>query len=43
MVASWPDGIEQTHLWQHGKEFPNETVTFPQAISHPFPGLTSAK
>ena len=25
------------HLWQRGKEFPDGTVTFPQAISHPFP------
>jgi hypothetical protein len=31
------------HLWQRGEEFPDGTVTFPQAISHPFPGLTSAK
>lgn len=31
------------HLWQQGKEFPDGTVTFPQAISHPSPGLTSTK
>ncbi|MCS6302187.1 MAG: DUF1264 domain-containing protein [Nitrospira sp.] len=41
-AAAKTDGVIY-HLWQHGKEFPDGTVTFPQAISHPFPGLTSTK
>jgi hypothetical protein len=36
-AASATDGVIY-HLWQHGKEFPDGTVTFPQSLGHTFPG-----
>lgn len=36
-VAAGTDGVIY-HLWQHGQEFPDGTVTFPQSLGHKFPG-----
>ena len=36
-AASGTDGVIY-HLWQHGQEFPDGTVTFPQSLGHKFPG-----
>lgn len=36
-AASQTDGVIY-HLWQHGQEFPDGTVTFPQSLGHKFPG-----
>lgn len=36
-AAMETDGVIY-HLWQHGQEFPDGTVTFPQSLGHKFPG-----
>lgn len=36
-AAAGTDGVIY-HLWQHGQEFPDGTVTFPQSLGHKFPG-----
>lgn len=36
-VAAGTDGVIY-HLWQHGLEFPDGTVTFPQSLGQKFPG-----
>ncbi len=36
-AASGTDGVIY-HLWQHGQEFPDGTVTYPQSLGHKFPG-----
>lgn len=36
-AASGTDGVIY-HLWQHGQEFPDGTVTFPQSLGHKFTG-----
>ena len=36
-IAAGTDGVIY-HLWQHGQEFPDGTVTFPQSLGHKFPG-----
>lgn len=38
-VAAGTDGVIY-HLWQHGQEFPDGTVTFPQSLGHKFPGYS---
>jgi hypothetical protein len=36
-VAAGTDGVIY-HLWQHGLEFPDGTVSFPQSLGHKFLG-----
>ncbi len=36
-IAAGTDGVIY-HLWQHGQEFPDGTVSFPQSLGHKFPG-----
>jgi hypothetical protein len=31
------------HLWQHGQEFPDGTVSFPQSLGHKFTGFSENK
>ena len=38
-AAAATDGVIY-HLWQHGQEFPDGTVTFPQSLGHKFPGYS---
>src|SRR5688572_18900765 len=38
-VAAGTDGVIY-HLWQHGQEFPDGTVSFPQSLGHKFPGYS---
>jgi hypothetical protein len=38
-AAMETDGVIY-HLWQHGQEFPDGTVTFPQSLGHKYPGHT---
>lgn len=38
-AAAQTDGVIY-HLWQHGQEFPDGTVTHPQSLGHKFPGYT---
>jgi len=38
-AAAGTDGVIY-HLWQHGQEFPDGTVTFPQSLGHKFPGYS---
>ncbi|MCP9440925.1 MAG: OBAP family protein [Nitrospira sp.] len=38
-AAAETDGVIY-HLWQHGQEFPDGTVTYPQSLGHKFPGYT---
>lgn len=39
-AAAKTDGVIY-HLWQHGKDFPDGTVDFPQSLGHQFPGHDS--
>lgn len=36
-AAAGTDGVIY-HLWQHGQEFPDGTVSYPQSLGHKFPG-----
>ncbi|MDF0664613.1 MAG: DUF1264 domain-containing protein [Nitrospira sp.] len=36
-AAAGTDGVIY-QLWQHGQEFPDGTVSFPQSLGHKFPG-----
>ena len=38
-AAAGTDGVIY-HLWQHGQEFPDGTVSFPQSLGHKFPGYS---
>ncbi|HSA85781.1 MAG TPA: DUF1264 domain-containing protein [Nitrospira sp.] len=38
-AAAGTDGVIY-HLWQHGQEFPDGTVSFPQSLGHKFSGYT---
>ena len=38
-VAAGTDGVIY-HLWQHGQEFPDGTVSFPQSLGHKFTGYS---
>lgn len=38
-IAAGTDGVIY-HLWQHGQEFPDGTVSFPQSLGHKFPGYS---
>lgn len=38
-VAAGTDGVIY-HLWQHGQEFPDGTVSFPQSLGHKFTGFS---
>lgn len=38
-TAAGTDGVIY-HLWQHGQEFPDGTVSFPQSLGHKFPGYS---
>lgn len=38
-VAAGTDGVIY-HLWQHGQEFPDGTISFPQSLGHKFPGYS---
>lgn len=38
-AAAGTDGVIY-HLWQHGQEFPDGTVSFPQSLGHKFSGYS---
>ena len=38
-AAAGTDGVIY-HLWQHGQEFPDGTVSFPQSLGHKFTGYS---
>jgi len=38
-IAAATDGVIY-HLWQHGQEFPDGTVSFPQSLGHKFTGYS---
>ena len=38
-AAAATDGVIY-HLWQHGQEFPDGTVSFPQSLGHKFTGFS---
>lgn len=39
-AAVGTDGVIY-HLWQHGQEFLDGTVSFPQSLGHKFPGYSN--
>lgn len=41
-AAAGTDGVIY-HLWQHGQEFPDGTVSFPQSLGHKFTGYSDNK
>ena len=41
-IAAGTDGVIY-HLWQHGQEFPDGTVSFPQSLGHKFTGFSENK
>jgi hypothetical protein len=38
-AAMETDGVIY-HLWQHGQEFPDGSISYPQSLGHKFPGFS---